>query len=274
VVPRFLPGLIGAQWPLAGIDGIFVAAHYKLFSFFRKSPGCCAAGFVFSRGLAASDGSAERSASFESCWSITMAASMRLIKKYPNRRLYDTRSSSYITLVEVRELVLKQEDFQVIDAKSGEDLTRSILLQIILEQEGNGSPMFSCEVLTQFIRCYGSAMQTMMGDYLQRNAEAFAEIQKSFQQQSRALSGDSLKPADDLSAQFLSFQSPAMQSMMATCMAQSKGMLDQMQQNMQRHTDSMFGAFPGSELNPPPVAVEALKPESIPADAPHTHPAR
>src|SRR3972149_289269 len=107
-----------------------------------------------------------------------MAKSVRLIKKYPNRRLYDTKTSSYITLVDVKELVVKGEEFHVIDAKSGEDLTRSILLQIILEEEGGGAPMFSSDVLTQFIRFYGSAMQGMMGSYLERNVQLFNELQK------------------------------------------------------------------------------------------------
>ena len=85
-----------------------------------------------------------------------MSNSVRLIKKYPNRRLYDTKTSSYITLVDVKELVLQHEDFQVVDAKTGEDLTRSILLQIILEEEAGGAPMFSSEMLSQMIRFYGS----------------------------------------------------------------------------------------------------------------------
>ena len=88
-----------------------------------------------------------------------MADSIRLIKKYPNRRLYDTQTSAYITLADVKELVLKNEKFQVLDAKSAEDLTRAILLQIILEEESSGTPMFSCDVLTQFIRCRPIAFQ-------------------------------------------------------------------------------------------------------------------
>jgi polyhydroxyalkanoate synthesis repressor PhaR len=117
----------------------------------------------------------------------TMAESLRLIKKYPNRRLYDTQTSSYITLADVKELVLKHEEFQVIDAKSNEDLTRPILLQIILEEESTGAPMFSHDVLTQFIRFYGNAMQGIMGNYLERNVEAFLEIQMSIQDQSRQI---------------------------------------------------------------------------------------
>src|SRR6266404_2180022 len=96
---------------------------------------------------------------------ITKKISVRLIKKYPNRRLYDTQTSSYITLTDVKQLVLDNEDFAVIDAKSDEDLTRSILLQIILEEESNGTPMFSSGALSQIIRYYGHAMQGMMGSY-------------------------------------------------------------------------------------------------------------
>ncbi len=76
----------------------------------------------------------------------------RVIKKYPNRRLYDTDTSAYITLSAVRQLVMDGEAFVVSDAKTGEDLTRSILMQIILEQEANGSPMFTAPVLSNIIR--------------------------------------------------------------------------------------------------------------------------
>ena len=86
----------------------------------------------------------------------------RVIKKYPNRRLYDTDTSTYITLTEVKQLVMDSESFVVRDAKSGEDLTRSILLQIILEEEANGSPMFTPEVLGNVIRFYGHTMQGFM----------------------------------------------------------------------------------------------------------------
>src|ERR1043166_8711542 len=104
---------------------------------------------------------------------------LRLIKKYPNRRLYDTRTSTYITLADVKQLVLQNEEFQVVDAKTSEDLTRAILLQIILEEEASGAPMFSSDILTQFIRSYGNAMQGMLGAYLERNMQLFGEIQKS-----------------------------------------------------------------------------------------------
>jgi polyhydroxyalkanoate synthesis repressor PhaR len=88
---------------------------------------------------------------------------VRLIKKYPNRRLYDTQTSVYITLVDVKEMVLAQDEFQVVDAKTGDDLTRSILLQIILEEEASGQPLFSSSMLSQMIRFYGNTMQSMIG---------------------------------------------------------------------------------------------------------------
>src|SRR5678815_1421687 len=114
---------------------------------------------------------------------------LRLIKKYPNRRLYDTKTSSYITLADVKQMVLKQEEFQVVDAKSGDDLTRQILLQIILEEESGGVPMFTSDLLSQMIRSYGNAMQGMMGSYLERNLRAFQDIHKALQDQSQRMYG-------------------------------------------------------------------------------------
>src|SRR5215208_7836020 len=98
---------------------------------------------------------------------------LRLSKKYPNRRLYDTKTSSYITLADVKQMVLKQEEFQVQDAKTGDDLTRAILLQIILEEESGGVPMFSQDMLANIIRYYGHAMQGLMGSYLERSIFTF-----------------------------------------------------------------------------------------------------
>src|SRR5438105_15488129 len=119
-----------------------------------------------------------------------MQSQVRLIKKYPNRRLYDTKTSSYITLADVKQMVLKQEEFQVVDAKSGDDLTRQILLQIILEQESAGAPMLSSDLLSQLIRSYGNALQGMMRGYLDRNIRAFQDIQKAWQEQSQRHDGD------------------------------------------------------------------------------------
>ncbi|MCX7150935.1 MAG: polyhydroxyalkanoate synthesis repressor PhaR [Proteobacteria bacterium] len=168
---------------------------------------------------------------------------LRLIKKYPNRRLYDTKTSSYITLADVKELVLKQEAFQVVDAKSGEDLTRAILLQIILEEESGGVPMFSADVLSQLIRFYGNAMQGMMGSYLEKNVEAFTEIQKRIHDQSKVLYGDPSKVNEQLWAQFMNFQGPAMNSVMSAYMDQSKNVFVKMQEQLENQTKTMFSGF-------------------------------
>ena len=119
-----------------------------------------------------------------------MSEAPRIIKKYPNRRLYDTTTSTYITLNDVKGLVLKHVEFRVVDAKTNEDLTRSILLQIILEEENAGVPMFSSDMLSQIIRFYGHAMQGMMGSYLEKNIQTFIEMQHRLQEQSRSMYGD------------------------------------------------------------------------------------
>ncbi len=115
---------------------------------------------------------------------------VRLIKKYPNRRLYDTKTSAYITLSDVKGFVLALESFKVVDAKSGEDLTRTILLQIIVEEETAGVPLFTPELLTQMIRFYGHAMQGMLGKYLETNIKSFSDFQKKLQEQSPSLYGE------------------------------------------------------------------------------------
>ena len=118
-----------------------------------------------------------------------MAQTMRTIKKYPNRRLYDTEISSYITLEEVRQLVLDNETFEVRDAKSGEDLTRSVLLQIISEHEEKGQPMLSPQLLSQIIRFYGDSLQGFMGPYLERSLQVFLDQQQQFRTQLNSLMG-------------------------------------------------------------------------------------
>ncbi|OWT70337.1 MULTISPECIES: polyhydroxyalkanoate synthesis repressor PhaR [unclassified Achromobacter] len=169
-------------------------------------------------------------------------AALRLIKKYPNRRLYDTQTSTYITLADVKQLVLASENFQVIDAKSGEDLTRSILLQIILEEEGGGVPMFSSNMLSQIIRFYGNAMQGIMGSYLEKNIQAFMEIQDRMAEQSKGLYGNQFGP--EAWTQFMNGQTPMMQNMMNSYIEQSKNLFVQMQDKMQDQTRSMFSNFP------------------------------
>ncbi len=115
------------------------------------------------------------------------AGSSRVLKKYPNRRLYDTRTSSYITLADVKQMVLEGETFEVRDAKTAEDITRSILLQIILEEETGGMPMFTTQMLAHVIRFYGHAMQGMMGSYMEQSRNAFTQMQEQMQKNSEQM---------------------------------------------------------------------------------------
>ena len=168
---------------------------------------------------------------------------VRLIKKYPNRRLYDTKTSSYITLADVKQMVIKQEEFQVVDAKSGDELTRQILLQIILEEESGGMPMFSSDLLSQMIRSYGSAMQGFMGSYLEKNMDAFQQMQKALQEQSQRIYGDNSRSSQEIWAQFMNMQGPAMQGLMQAYMEQSQKMFAQFQEQMQSQARNMFTGF-------------------------------
>ncbi len=160
----------------------------------------------------------------------------RIIKKYPNRRLYDTETSAYITLAEVRRLVMDSTQFVVRDAKTNEDLTRSILLQIILEEEAGGAPMFTEAVLGNIIRFYGDAMQGFMGAYLEKNVQSFMDLQVKMAEQSKGLS-------PEMWAQFMNAKSPMMQGMMGAYVEQSKNVFTQMQEQMQKQSEQMLSAL-------------------------------
>ena len=149
------------------------------------------------------------------------APGMRTLKKYPNRRLYDTQTSSYITLADVKRMVLAAEEFEVRDAKSGDDLTRSILLQIILEEESGGVPMFSTPMLAQIIRFYGHSMQGMMGAMLEKNLQTFVELQ----------------------SQFVGGQTPVFQTMVGSYLEQSRTMFEKLQEQM-TSAGVIFPGFP------------------------------
>jgi polyhydroxyalkanoate synthesis repressor PhaR len=113
-------------------------------------------------------------------------AQMHLIKKYANRRLYDTTASQHVTLDGIRKLIIQGNDVQIVDDASGEDLTRSLLLQIIADQEQGGRPMLETGFLTRLIRLYGNPMQELMGEYLSRSFDTFTQQQTAFQEQMRA----------------------------------------------------------------------------------------
>jgi polyhydroxyalkanoate synthesis repressor PhaR len=169
---------------------------------------------------------------------------LRVLKKYPNRRLYDTHASSYITLADVKKMVLENEPFEVRDAKTGDELTRSILLQIILEEETGGVPMFSTQTLAQIIRFYGHAMQGMMGTYLEKNLQTFVDLQRRLSEQASGVI-DTKSFTPEAWAQFMSGQAPVMQGLMGNYLEQSKNLFVQMQEQMQKQAGALFPGMPG-----------------------------
>jgi polyhydroxyalkanoate synthesis repressor PhaR len=173
----------------------------------------------------------------------------RILKKYPNRRLYDTYTSSYITLADVKKMVLNGQDFVVRDAKTGDDLTRSILLQIILEEETGGVPMFSSQMLAQIIRFYGHAMQGMMGSYLEKNLQTFTEIQNKLAEQSKGLY-DPKVMSPELWTQFLNGQAPVVQGLMGNYLEQSKQLFVQLQEQMAKQAETLFPGLTQQKRSP------------------------
>nr|WP_238147446.1 polyhydroxyalkanoate synthesis repressor PhaR [Limnohabitans sp. Rim28] len=165
---------------------------------------------------------------------------VRTIKKYPNRRLYDTQSSSYVTLAEIKKMVMTALPVQVVDAKTGEDLTRSIFLQIILEEESAGAPMFSEAVLSNIIRFYGHAMQGHMGSYLENHVQSFMDWQNKLGESSPVLS-------PEVWAQFMQWQTPMMQNMFSGLANPSQNgmtqMQEQMQKQIQKNTEQLLGVM-------------------------------
>lgn len=164
----------------------------------------------------------------------------RLIKKYPNRRLYDTQTSTYVTLSDIKNLVMGNDVFKVVDAKTEEDLTRNILLQIILEEEAGGAPVFSSQMLSQIIRFYGNSMQGLMGNYLEKTMQSFVDIHNKLGDQTKGLGAGSTPEAW---SQMMNIQNPLMQGLMGNYMEQSKDLFIKMQEQMQG-SQNLFGNFP------------------------------
>ena len=148
----------------------------------------------------------------------------RIIKKYPNRRLYDTEISSYITLEDVRQLVLEHVEFCVQDAKSKRDITRSILLQIILEREEDGEPIFSEPVLKEIIRFYGDSLQGMMTSYLEKSLKLFVEQQERWRgRMANVMAGDPLAIMRDVAEQNLAMWKEMQEGFLGTTSDSRKG---------------------------------------------------
>ncbi|MBE9609640.1 polyhydroxyalkanoate synthesis repressor PhaR [Chitinilyticum piscinae] len=199
-----------------------------------------------------------------------MSGDKRVIKKYPNRRLYDTDTSSYITLADVKQLVLDNVDIQVLDAKTGEDITRGVLLQIIMEEESGGMPMFSYDVLTQIIRVYGNTMQGLMGNYLEKNLQLFAEMQGRLQEQASSVmkGGAPVFNPNALWGDLMKMQPQTMQNMMGNYLENSTHLFAEMQQQMQEQAKTLFAGFT------PPAQSPAAKPEEAAAAPAESDPAK
>lgn len=157
----------------------------------------------------------------------TTPDNQRVIKKYPNRRLYDTATSTYITLAEVKQLVMEREPIVVKDAKTSEDLTRSIFLQIILEEEAGGAPMFTEAMLANIIRFYGHTMQGHMGSFIEKNVQMFTDFQNKIAEQGGGV---------DTWAKMLQMPNPLMP-------AGYTEQMQKMQEQMQKQTEQMMGMF-------------------------------
>jgi polyhydroxyalkanoate synthesis repressor PhaR len=143
-------------------------------------------------------------------------------------------------LADIKGLVMANEIFKVVDAKTEEDLTRNILLQIILEEEAGGAPVFSSQMLSQIIRFYGNSMQGLMGNYLEKTMQSFVDIHNKLGDQTKGLGAGSTPEAW---SQLMSIQNPLMQNLMGSYMEQSKDLFIKMQEQMQG-SQNMFGGFP------------------------------
>lgn len=108
--------------------------------------------------------------------------SERIIKKYPNRRLYDTEISRYVTLADVLALVMQGVGFRVLDTNNDDDITRAILLQIMLEEESGGEPLFTAPMLAQIIRFYGGTLQGMLSRYMEKSLDFFVKQQNQLRE--------------------------------------------------------------------------------------------
>lgn len=116
------------------------------------------------------------------------------IKKYANRRLYNTSTSKYVTLDDLAEMVKEGTEFQVVDAKSGDNITRSVLTQIIFEEESKGQNLLPVSFLRQLIQFYGDSLQTMVPNYLEASMDAFSKNQDRMREYMQGAMGHSMNP--------------------------------------------------------------------------------
>lgn len=151
----------------------------------------------------------------------------RIVKKYPNRRLYDTELSRYITLGDLRKLVLDGDDFEVRDASTGADITRTVLLQIIAEQEAEDRPLFTTDILTHIIRSYGGSTQDVFTSYLSKSLEMFGQQQELYQSQlGKLASGDPITALAEITQRNLEIWQEAQRAFMGAGQAPNSAPTD------------------------------------------------
>jgi len=193
---------------------------------------------------------------------------VRILKKYPNRRLYDTEESVYVTLEDVRQMVLKNISVQVVDSKSGTDLTRSVLLQIIAEQEGEGhEPLLTNRVLQQLIRFYGNSMQGVLSRYIEQSVMTFLEQQEIYQRRMRdVLNASPVKLVQRIADQNISFwrsimKGEAPREVMADALAEARSILDAPQQQAPAPESTQDSSDPESAPTPSDKSKENNDPQ-------------
>lgn len=171
----------------------------------------------------------------------------RVIKKYQNRRLYDTATSMYIVLEDIKEIIVGGEIVKVIDVKTNEDVTRSVLLQIILEEEVNGVPMFSNDFMFQIIRFYGKAFQPSISPFLEQGVDLFRKMQKQFYEQVKDTYGKNKVPSGvELWKEFLAQRGPQVEGSIKEYIENSADTFLKMQEHLKQQTENIFNLIPFS----------------------------
>ena len=180
------------------------------------------------------------------------ASELRLIRKYQNRRLYDVATSTYVVLKDIKDIIVQGDTIQVFDVSRKQDVTRSVLLQVILEEEVNGVPMFSDEFLLNIIRFYGQSFQTAMNPLLEQGIKTFQNMHHNFYEQYKKHNGSKNPPIMlQVWKNFLAVQTPTWEESLKQYVEKNSDGFLLMQQNLQQQTQQMFDyiKFPFSTIN-------------------------
>ncbi|MFN8770269.1 MAG: polyhydroxyalkanoate synthesis repressor PhaR [Neisseriaceae bacterium] len=167
--------------------------------------------------------------------------SIRIIKKYQNRRLYDVSTSTYVVLDDIKQIIMDGEEIKVIEVKTNQDVTRTVLLQVLLEEEMHGVPMFSNDFIYQIIRFYGKAFQSSLGPFLEQGVDLFRRMQKKFYEQVREVYGkEKLSSGVELWKDFIEKQGPGIEEIVKEQMQTSTGAFLKMQEQLQQQTRQLL----------------------------------